>query len=174
MFFNIPTFIFPLILLGGIIAATPLEIRDVKIVEAPGVNVSTLKLPSPATTITRSEVERAPLPAGASITSPNSAFHALARTAVEQFVACPSLDCSGECYGWPLSSLSPPMCYSTTFYYTSFYIYQESNLGLPYGIYVGLKDCLDPAQVPSVNACYYSVDRGGNIRNNLLSFYRTF
>ena len=184
MFFNLPTLILPLILLGGITTATPLETRDLKVVEAPGVDVSKLKLPTLATVsvTTRSEVgegesdveKRALVPAGATTTSPNSAFHALGATAVDQYVICTTTNCDGSCYGFPLSSLSPEVCYGTPFYYTSFYIYQESNQGLPYGFYAALANCYNPAKLPSVNTCYYSVDSGNNIRYNLETYFRSF
>jgi len=164
MFINLPTLILPLILLGGITAATPLEIRDLKVVEAPGVDVSKLPPPPTITVDTRSAVgegesdaeKRTPLPAGALTTSPNSAFHALAGTAVDQFVMCPVTFCSGACYGILLSEFQPDICYTTSIQFMSFYIYQPSNTGLPYGFQVGLTACSHPVLVLMVNRCYNS------------------
>ena len=180
MFFNLATVILPLMLLGGITTATPLDVRDVKIVSAPGVDVSKLKTPTTPTSLTiaarseESDAEKVPAPLpGGSTTSHNSAFHVLAGTAVDQFVICTSTTCSGTCYGYSLSSLQANVCYRTPVWYTSFYIYQSSNKGLPYSIFAALTSCSLPVKVPTVDSCYYIRNPDGSIRNVLQTFYRS-
>ncbi|KAF9514491.1 hypothetical protein BS47DRAFT_1361697 [Hydnum rufescens UP504] len=153
MIFNLATLVLPLVFFGGIATATPLETREVKIVEAPGVDVAKLSPPIivPPTITRRSEhtdvEKRAPFPGG-STTSANSAFRPLAGTIADQFVVCTAIGCGGTCYGYDLAVLQQYSCYTTLGWYTSFYIYQASATGLSYGISVSEEYCSDPFWSP--------------------------
>jgi hypothetical protein len=155
---------------GGITTATPLEAREATVVQAPGVDVSQLKLPVPIPASGSEGKVTAPLPGG-STTSPNSAFHALAGTIPDSIIVCSELGCTGRCLGYTLSSLRPDVCYAAGEPFVSFSIYQTSNAGLPYGVFVGQGGCTAITQIPRVNTCYYSPGSGGSART-LSTFFR--
>ncbi|KAF9511537.1 hypothetical protein BS47DRAFT_1168693 [Hydnum rufescens UP504] len=172
MFFNLATLILPVMFLGGITTATPLETREVKRTEVPR-DVSNLKSPVPvsptlATDLQHTDLEKgAPLPGG--LTTPaNSTFHTLADT-VDQFFTCSTIDC-GSCTGYALSSIFLDTCYSTDVPFVSSYIYQASNAGLPYYIYIAFPSCTDSEYIPAVNECFYNPYPDGSPQF-LWSFY---
>ncbi|KAF9517170.1 hypothetical protein BS47DRAFT_540743 [Hydnum rufescens UP504] len=173
MFFNLLTLVLPFIFLGGITTATPLETRAGGVAKVPGVNVSKLEIPVPKSPTIAPDSEHidlakvAPHPSELT-TSPNSAFHTLAATAVDQFVICTSRHCR-NCIGYKLSSIRRDVCYHTESF-LSFYIYRPSGRGLPYPFFVGLSRCSSPNYIPRVNECYYSPGPNGSARH-LTTFY---
>jgi len=167
MLFNLATLPLPLVFFGGMTTATPLEAREATAVKAPGVDVSKLKFPVPIPP-SGSEGKVTALLPGRSTTPPNSAFYALAGTTEDSIIVCTASGCSGTCISYVLSSLHANVCYIAGEPFVSFSIYQASNTGLPYGIYVGEDGCTATIKIPTVNVCY---GPGGSVRT-LSTFIR--
>ncbi|KAF9517165.1 hypothetical protein BS47DRAFT_540395 [Hydnum rufescens UP504] len=170
MLFNLATLALPLVFFGGMTTATPLEAREVTAVKAPGADVSKLKFPVPIPASGTEGKVVVPHP-GKSTISPNSAFHVLASTVEDTVIVCSAPGCSGTCIAYALSSLHANVCYGAGEPFVSFAIYQASNTGLPYGVYVGEHGCKASVLIPTVDACYYSPDPSGSART-LHTFFR--
>ncbi|KAF9517166.1 hypothetical protein BS47DRAFT_1483384 [Hydnum rufescens UP504] len=159
MLFNLATLVLPLMFLGGIATATPLETREVGASKDPVVDVSKLKIPVSPAVVPDSEhmdLEKGAPEPGKLTTSPNSPFHTLASTAVDQFIICSQAGCRGSCTGYALSSLRRNTCYAPRRTFVSFYIYQASGAGLGYPFYVGSARCSSLTYIVRVNECEYS------------------
>ena len=66
---------------------------------------------------------------------------------------CRASNC-GSCTGYNLDIQQHNMCLTGSFSFSSVYISQPSNAGLPFAIGTGPFGCESFAQVPAVNTCY--------------------
>ncbi|RPD69783.1 hypothetical protein L226DRAFT_575268 [Lentinus tigrinus ALCF2SS1-7] len=65
------------------------------------------------------------------------------------------------CTSYSLDSQPHRVCLTGYINFVSVYIYQPSDVGLPFGVYTGPSGCTSFAQVPAVNTCYNTVGYTG-------------
>jgi hypothetical protein len=84
--------------------------------------------------------------------------------AADMYVICGGSDCDGECVGYLLTDIQPNTCYGSPGYSTA-YIAQAGNTGLPYRIYASSDQCSNALGIPAVNTCYSTPAKDGFYRN---------
>ena len=152
MLFSFATLTLPLVLLGRIAIATPLDSRAAGVT---AVKANVDHAPNAVPAVVHSPKAVVPSVGKKSPTgvSANTRFQSLTNSD-DQIVVCSGVSCSGTCYGFLIDSMEAYTCYTSFSDFYSAYIYQPSNTGYPFGVYVATPGCVSAEQLPNVNTCY--------------------
>jgi hypothetical protein len=154
MLFNFATLTLPLVLLGRIAIATPVDSRAAESVGVTAVKANIDHPPNAVPAVAHSPKAAVPsVEKSHTGVSANTGFQSLTNT-VDEIVVCSGTGCSGTCYGYSIDSMAFKTCYAANIYFYSAYIYQASNAGYPFGVYVATPTCESGEQLPNVNTCY--------------------